>query len=91
MEHDVDIHPLASKRLSSYDRHRHCLLISQFLIASEDVYPIYDLIPCGKLYASHFGRRLSFKLCEQTWNHCNEYPSEDYGLVRSSYGLYYIS
>jgi hypothetical protein len=52
-------------------------LVSWVLIASEDAYPIYDLIPYGKLYSRYFGRGLLFKPYERTWNHCNEYPSED--------------
>jgi hypothetical protein len=66
------------------------MLVSWFLIVVENVYPVYDLIRYEKLYSRHFGRGLLFKLCEYTWNHCKEYPSEDCGIVQSSYGLHYI-
>ena len=45
MEPYVVFHHLAFKCLVSYDWHRHCLMVGRFLTASEDVYPIYDLIP----------------------------------------------
>ena len=62
MEYYVVLHRLAS--LNSYDWHRYCLLVTQFLTASEDVYPICDLIPYERLYSSYFGRGLLFELCE---------------------------
>jgi len=65
-------HRLASEWLNSYDRHRHYLLVTRFLIALEDVYPICDLISYERLYSSYIGRGLLFELCERTWNHCNE-------------------
>ena len=43
-----------------------------FLTASEDAYPVCDLIPYERLYSSYFCRGLLFELCERTWNHCNE-------------------
>jgi hypothetical protein len=52
MEHYVVFHQLASESLDSYDWHRLYLLVSRFLTASKDVYPIYDLTPHEKLYMS---------------------------------------
>ena len=65
-------HRLESERLNGYDQHRHCLLVTRFLIATKYVYTFCDLIPYKRLYSSYFGRGLLFELCEWTWNHYNE-------------------
>ena len=65
MEPYVVFHQLAFKCLVSYDRHRHCLMVGRFLTALEDVYPVYDLIPYGRLYSSYFDRGLLVEPCEQ--------------------------
>ena len=64
MEYYVVFHWLASERLNGYDRHRHGLLAAQFLMATKDAYPVYNLVPYERLYSSYFGRGLLFELCE---------------------------
>ena len=54
MEHYVVFHRLASKWLNGYDQHRYCLLVTQFLTASEDDYLICDLFPYERLYSSYY-------------------------------------